>query len=75
MEKWSKGRILVLGDAAHPMLPFLAQGAAMAIEDGAVLANCIDNFIEMLPGCVIFTRSGCLFFSFLLVFFLVSMDF
>ena len=44
MKQWSKGRIIVLGDAAHPMLPFLAQGAAMAIEDGAVLANCIDNF-------------------------------
>ncbi len=47
MKQWSKGRILVLGDAAHPMLPFLAQGAAMAIEDGAVLANCIDNFDDI----------------------------
>jgi len=47
MKQWSKGRIIVLGDAAHPMLPFLAQGAAMAIEDGAVLANCIDNFDEV----------------------------
>ena len=47
MKQWSKGRIVVLGDAAHPMLPFLAQGAAMAIEDGAVLANCIDNFDEV----------------------------
>ena len=47
MKQWSKGRIILLGDAAHPMLPFLAQGAAMAIEDGAVLANCIDNFEEV----------------------------
>ena len=47
MKEWSKGRILVLGDAAHPMLPFLAQGAAMAIEDGAVIANCIDNFDDI----------------------------
>ncbi len=31
----------LLGDAAHPMLPFLAQGAAMAIEDAAVLADCM----------------------------------
>ena len=36
---WSRGRITLLGDAAHPMLPFLAQGAAMAIEDAFVLAR------------------------------------
>ena len=44
MKQWSKGRITLLGDAAHPMLPFLAQGAAMAIEDGAVLADCISSY-------------------------------
>lgn len=38
---WHRGRIAVLGDAAHPMLPFIAQGAAQAIEDAAVLAACI----------------------------------
>lgn len=36
---WSLGRVMLLGDAAHPMLPFLGQGAAMAIEDGVVLAR------------------------------------
>ncbi len=36
---WTHGRIALLGDAAHGMLPFAAQGAAMAIEDAAVLAN------------------------------------
>jgi salicylate hydroxylase len=36
---WSRERITLLGDAAHPMLPFLAQGAAMAIEDAFVLAR------------------------------------
>jgi salicylate hydroxylase len=36
---WTRGRVTLLGDAAHPMLPFLAQGAAMAIEDAAVLAH------------------------------------
>jgi len=35
---WTQGRITVLGDAAHPMLPYLGQGACQAIEDGCVLA-------------------------------------
>jgi len=37
------GPVTLLGDAAHPMLPFLAQGAAMAIEDAAVLARCLGS--------------------------------
>jgi salicylate hydroxylase len=36
---WGRGPVTLMGDAAHPMLPFLAQGAAMAIEDAAVLAQ------------------------------------
>jgi salicylate hydroxylase len=40
---WGKGRLTLLGDAAHPMLPYLAQGAAMAIEDAAVLAACLER--------------------------------
>ena len=39
--RWSKGTVALLGDAAHPMLPFLAQGAGMAIEDAAVAAQCL----------------------------------
>jgi salicylate hydroxylase len=39
---WSVGRVSLLGDACHPTLPFLAQGANMAIEDGMVLARCLD---------------------------------
>ena len=38
---WSQGRVTLLGDAAHPMLPFQAQGAAMAMEDAYILAECI----------------------------------
>jgi salicylate hydroxylase len=38
MKKWSQGHVTLLGDAAHPMLPYLSQGAAMAIEDAYVLA-------------------------------------
>jgi salicylate hydroxylase len=39
IKDWSKGRITLLGDAAHPMLQYLAQGANMSIEDGVCLAN------------------------------------
>jgi salicylate hydroxylase len=38
---WSRGTVTLLGDAAHPMFPFFAQGAAQAIEDAAVLARCL----------------------------------
>lgn len=41
MTAWSVGRITLLGDACHAMLPFMAQGAAQAIEDGAALAACL----------------------------------
>jgi len=41
MRRWSAGRCTLLGDACHPSLPFLAQGANMAIEDAAVLALCL----------------------------------
>lgn len=41
--QWSKGRITLLGDACHPTLPMLASGAAMAIEDGYILARCLDE--------------------------------
>ncbi len=40
--RWTRGRVTVLGDAAHPMLPYLGQGACQAIEDGAVLATALS---------------------------------
>ncbi len=39
---WSAGRIVLLGDAAHPTMPHMGQGAAMALEDAAVLVRCIE---------------------------------
>ena len=42
LERWSVGRTTLLGDSAHAMLPYLGQGAAMAIEDGCVLAACLS---------------------------------
>jgi len=39
LERWVEGRVALLGDACHPMTPYMAQGAAMAIEDAAVLAG------------------------------------
>ena len=41
LAQWTSGRVTLLGDAAHAMLPFFAQGAAQAVEDAAVLAGCL----------------------------------
>jgi salicylate hydroxylase len=41
LRRLKHGPVTLIGDAAHPMLPFLAQGAAMAIEDAWVLASCM----------------------------------
>jgi 2-polyprenyl-6-methoxyphenol hydroxylase-like FAD-dependent oxidoreductase len=43
LEHWSAGPLTLLGDAAHPVLPYLAQGAALAIEDGLALAACLAS--------------------------------
>lgn len=43
---WSVGRCTLLGDACHPMVPFLAQGAVMALEDGMVLARCLEKYVS-----------------------------
>jgi salicylate hydroxylase len=48
--EWTDGPIALLGDAAHAMLPFAAQGAGMAIEDAAVLAKCLGNAGEDVAG-------------------------
>jgi salicylate hydroxylase len=43
LERWSAGPLTLLGDAAHPVLPYLAQGAALAIEDALGLADCLAS--------------------------------
>ena len=43
LPRWSEGRVVLLGDACHPMTPYMAQGAATSIEDAAVLARCVRD--------------------------------
>jgi salicylate hydroxylase len=43
LSTWCNGSVALLGDAAHPMLPFMAQGACQAIEDAAVLVRCLEG--------------------------------
>jgi 6-hydroxynicotinate 3-monooxygenase len=43
---WSRGRVVLLGDACHPMPPYMAAGGAMAVEDGAILSRCLATFDE-----------------------------
>jgi 6-hydroxynicotinate 3-monooxygenase len=43
LPRWQERNVTLLGDACHPMTPYMAQGAAMAIEDAAVLSRCLDG--------------------------------
>ena len=43
---WRRGRVVLLGDACHPMTPYMASGAAMALEDAVVLARCFDELSD-----------------------------
>ena len=50
---WSDGNVALLGDACHPMTPYMAQGAAAAIEDAAILARCFEETRgEDIPGAL-----------------------
>jgi salicylate hydroxylase len=51
VRNWSTGRATILGDAAHATLPYLAQGAAMAFEDGAVLARALRQ-VDSIPAAL-----------------------
>jgi salicylate hydroxylase len=52
LTNWTRGRVTLLGDAAHPTLPFLAQGACMAIEDGMVLARALQAMPDDIPAAL-----------------------
>ena len=54
---WSTARATLLGDAAHPTLPFMAQGACMAIEDGAVLARALAQAGNVADGLDLYQRN------------------
>ena len=46
MPRWGRGRISLLGDACHPMLPFMAQGAVMSLEDAYTLTRCLQENVD-----------------------------
>ena len=49
---WTHGHVALLGDAAHAMLPYMAQGAAMAIEDAAILAKHLSGTTDNIPAAL-----------------------
>ena len=57
LQTWTQGRVTLLGDSCHPTLPFLAQGAIMAIEDGFVLARCLDAYADVEEALGAFQRA------------------
>ncbi|MGP0092631.1 MAG: FAD-dependent monooxygenase [Xanthobacteraceae bacterium] len=52
LSRWSIGRVTLLGDSCHPMLPFMGQGAAQAIEDAATLKECLLKFPADVPAAL-----------------------
>jgi 2-polyprenyl-6-methoxyphenol hydroxylase-like FAD-dependent oxidoreductase len=50
LPQWTVGRVTLLGDACHPTLPMLAQGAVMAIEDAVILGRCFDKYGDVLTA-------------------------
>jgi len=54
LASWSHGRTVLIGDAAHPMLPYLAQGGALAMEDAVALADCVHNHADAAAALALF---------------------
>ncbi|MBP0495461.1 FAD-dependent monooxygenase [Pararoseomonas indoligenes] len=53
LERWTEGRVTLLGDACHPTLPMMAQGAVQAIEDGFVLGRALEAGSENIPAALL----------------------
>jgi salicylate hydroxylase len=56
LPRWQMGRVSLIGDAAHPMLPFLGQGAAMAIEDGVLVARALVSLTDVEAALACYER-------------------
>ena len=57
VDTWSKGRLVLLGDACHAMMPYMASGAAMAMEDAAVLARCLVHLADHAAAFALYQTS------------------
>jgi 6-hydroxynicotinate 3-monooxygenase len=57
IDTWSKGRLVLLGDACHAMMPYMASGAAMAMEDAAVLARCLAQLADHAAAFALYQTS------------------
>jgi 6-hydroxynicotinate 3-monooxygenase len=54
--RWTLGQVVLLGDACHPMTPYMAQGGATAIEDAAVLARCLRDSANVVEAFSVYER-------------------
>ena len=57
LDEWWRGRVVLLGDAAHPMLPFMGQGGANAIEDAMILTRCLEAEREPEKAFALYQRT------------------
>ena len=57
VDNWSTSKATLMGDSAHPTLPYMASGAAMAIEDAAVLARCLDDCSDVTQALQLYQRN------------------
>ena len=52
LPRWGEDRVVLLGDACHPMTPWMAQGAATAMEDAVVMSRCLEATPGDIPGAL-----------------------